>query len=102
MTVTARNPKRARQGRKIQRVEARLNPEQKQRIEYAATLKGSSVSEFIVLSADEAAARTIQEHELWTLSGADRAAFVSALLNPPAPSPRMIAAAERYRGRMRD
>jgi uncharacterized protein (DUF1778 family) len=98
ITVGKQNSKRA---KKIKRVEARLNPEQKRRIEYAATLKGTSVSEFLVLSADEAAARTIQEHEIWHLSGADRAAFVNALLNPPAPSPRMLAAAERYRARMR-
>src|SRR6185437_16374212 len=33
--------------RKIERVEARLNPEQKRRIEYAASLKGSSISDFM-------------------------------------------------------
>jgi hypothetical protein len=34
------------QSRKIERVEARLNAEQKRRIEYAASLKGRSISEF--------------------------------------------------------
>lgn len=86
--------------RKDERVEARLNPEQKHRIEYAASLKGTSTSDFMVLSADEAAVRTIQEHETWTLTGQDREIFVNALLNPPAPSERMKAAALRYTQRL--
>jgi uncharacterized protein (DUF1778 family) len=56
--------KQQRHQRKIARVEARLNLEQKRRIEYAARLKGTSLSDFMVLSADDAAARTIQEQSL--------------------------------------
>jgi uncharacterized protein (DUF1778 family) len=89
--------KQQRQARKVARVEARLNPEQKRRIEHAARLKGTSISDFMVLSADDAAARTIQEHEVWVLTGRDREVFVRALLNPPAPSTRMKAAAQRHR-----
>ena len=92
--------KKQRQPRKAERIEARLNPEQKRRIEYAARLKGTSISDFMVLSADDAAARTIQEHEVWVLTGRDREVFVNALLNPPAPSARMKAAAQRYRSRL--
>jgi len=88
------------EARKVARVEARLNPEQKRRIEYAARLKGTSISDFMVLSADDAAARAIQEHEVWVLTGRNREMFVRALLNPPAPSARMRAAAQRYRGRL--
>jgi uncharacterized protein (DUF1778 family) len=90
-----------RQFRKIERVEARLNPEQKRRIEYAASLKGTSISDFMVTSADDAAVRAIEQHEVWTLTGRDREAFVKALLHPPAPSPRMRAAVRRYRTRVR-
>ena len=89
--------RRQHQARKVARIEARLNPEQKRRIEYAARLKGTSISDFMVLSADDAAARAIQEHEVWVLSDRDREVFVRALLNPPAPSARMKAAAHRYR-----
>ena len=64
--------KQQRQFKKIERVEARLNPEQKRRIEYAASLKGTSISDFIVSSADDAAVRTIEQHEVWTLTGRDR------------------------------
>jgi hypothetical protein len=38
----------------------------------------------------------IEHKEIWTLSGQDRRVFVRALLHPPAPSPRMRAAARRY------
>lgn len=87
--------------RKISRIEARLNPEQKRRIEYAASLKGTSVSDFMVSSADDAAMQTIQRHEIWTLSGRDREVVVEALLNPPEPSARMKAALRRYRRRVK-
>ena len=87
--------------KKIERVEARLNPEHKRRIEYAASLKGTSISDFMVSSADDAAVRAIEQHEVWTLTGRDREAFVKALLHPPAPSPRMRAAARRYKTHVR-
>jgi uncharacterized protein (DUF1778 family) len=83
--------------RKVERVEARLNPEQKRRIERAARLKGMSISDFIVLSADHAAAQAIHEHETWLLTGRDRQQFVRALQAPRARSARMMAAAKRYR-----
>ncbi|MGA3295582.1 MAG: DUF1778 domain-containing protein [Candidatus Acidiferrales bacterium] len=87
--------------RKIERVEARLNPVQKRRIEYAASLQGTSISDFMVSSADEAAVRAIEQHEVWTLSRRDRDVFVQALLRPPAPSRRMKAAVRRYKSRVR-
>ena len=90
--------KRRRAGR-LERVEARLRPEQKSRIEHAANLQGTSVSDFIVQNADEAARRTIQEHEVWVLDGRDRDAFVQALLHPPQPGRRLRAAADRYQRR---
>ena len=85
--------------RKIERIEARVQPAQKDRIEYAASLKGTSVSDFVVQSADAAAVTTIREHETWTLTNKDRDLFVNALLNPPEPNKRMRAAAARYMAR---
>jgi uncharacterized protein (DUF1778 family) len=88
------------QARKIERIEARLHPEQRRRIEHAATLEGTSISDFIISSADAAALRAIHQHEIWTLSGHDREAFVKSLLHPPAPNSHMKAAARRYRTRV--
>jgi len=89
------------EGVRTERTEARLLPEQKQRIERAANIQGVSVSEFIVQNADEAARRTIQQHESWTLEAKDRDVFVQALLHPAAPTARLKAAARRYRERVR-
>jgi uncharacterized protein (DUF1778 family) len=84
---------------KIERIEARLQPAQKERIEYAASLKGTSVSDFMVQSAEAAAAVTIREHETWTLTTQDRDLFINTLLNPPEPNERIRAAARRYMAR---
>src|SRR5215469_5155157 len=99
-TMTVAFKKQSKRMRKVERIEARLNPEQKRRIEYAASLKGTSISDFMVSSADDAAVHTIQQHEVWTLTGRNREIVVEALLNPPAPSPRMREAVRRYHRRV--
>jgi uncharacterized protein (DUF1778 family) len=81
------------------RIDARLRPEQKSRIERAASLKGTSVSDLMIQNADEAAIRTIQEYESWALAARDRDAFVKALLHPPSPNAALRKAAQRYRQR---
>jgi len=86
---------------RTQRTEARLLPEQKKRIERAASIRGLSLSDFMVQHADEAAIRTIQQHESWTLESRDRDFFLKALLAPAQPSTRLKAAARRYRERVR-
>lgn len=85
--------------KKLERIEARLRPDQKGRIEYAARLRGTSVSDFMVQHSEEAALRTIREHEFWTLHGPDQEAFVKAILKPPAPNPRLRAAVRKYQRR---
>jgi uncharacterized protein (DUF1778 family) len=86
---------------RTQRTEARLLPDQKKRIERAACIKGVSLSDFIVQNADEAAIRTIQQHESWALEVRDRDFFVEVLLRSAGPSARLKAAAKRYRERVR-
>jgi len=85
---------------RTERTEARLLPEQKNRIEQAARLTGLSVSDFMVQHADAAAIKTIQAHSAWTLVDRDRDEFLQAILNPPKPNARLKAAAKRYRARM--
>ena len=82
-----------------ERLEARLTRDQKKHIERAAHIKGTSVSDFVVLSAADAALRTIREQEVMILSERDREAFAQALLNPPSPGRRLAAAATRYKKR---
>lgn len=87
--------------RKAERIEAPLKPDQKRRIEYAAALKGTSVSDFMVSTGDEAAMSIVQQHEVWILNRRDSETVVEALLHPRAPSARMKAALRRYRERVR-
>jgi uncharacterized protein (DUF1778 family) len=83
--------------RKDERLEARVTAQQKEMFQRAAMLKGQSLSEFMVSSAQSAAEHTIREHEVLTLTARDSRVFVEALLAPPSPNPRLQAAAERYK-----
>ena len=82
---------------KTARLEARLTEEQKALFQHAADLAGRSLTDFVVSSAQELAARTVREHEVLTLSGQDREIFVEALLRPPSPNKRLRQAANRYK-----
>lgn len=79
------------------RLEARVTADQKAVLVRAASLAGRTLSEFVVASAQEAAAKVIQEHESIRLGRADQVAFVSALLDPPAPADRLRQAAANFR-----
>jgi uncharacterized protein (DUF1778 family) len=79
------------------RLEARVTLEQKDVLSKAAALLGRSLTDFVVTSAYETAARTIREHQTMVLTERDRKIFVNALLNPPAPGPRLRKAARRYK-----
>lgn len=82
------------------RLEARITTDQKAVLVRAAMLAGRTLSEFVVASAQEAAAKVILEHETIRLSRAEQIAFVSALLDPPAPADRLRKAAADYRRQM--
>lgn len=82
------------------RLEARITTDQKALLQHAATLSGRTLSEFVVASAQEAAARVVQEHETVRLSRSEQVAFVTALLEPRAPNARLRKAAEKYRGQL--
>ncbi len=86
--------------RKLERLEARVTREQKRIIERAAELRGTSVTEFVVVSAQQAATKTIKGFETLSLRGEAREVFVNALLNPPAPNAAAKAAARRYKQRL--
>src|SRR5439155_8895701 len=76
----------ARRSRKEERLEARVTPEQKKLIVRAAALRGFSVTEFVVASAQQAASEAIKDFELLTLHDDARDVFVNAILNPPSPN----------------
>ena len=82
------------------RLEARMTTAQKALLQQAAALSGRTLSEFVLASAQEAAAKVIQEYETIRLSRNEQVAFVTALLKPRAPSARLRKAAEKYRQQM--
>ncbi|MEZ4267722.1 MAG: DUF1778 domain-containing protein [Myxococcota bacterium] len=81
---------------KSERLEARISSELKAILSRAASLRGRSLTDFVLASASEAAHRVIRESEILELSERDQLAFAEALVNPPAPSPALRDAVRRY------
>jgi len=79
-----------------ERVQARISPDTKRLLERAASLRGVSLSDFVVSSAYDAATRTVKDHQVIALSARDSEAFALALLSPPAPNDALKRARKRY------
>jgi uncharacterized protein (DUF1778 family) len=82
---------------KHERLEARVTREQKELLQRAAALQGTTLTDFVVQSVQLAAERVIHDHAEVELNSLDSQAFVETLLNPPAPNEVLRAAAEYYR-----
>ena len=80
-----------------ERVEIRMTRAQKRNIERAASLRGTSVTDFILNAVQPAATEAIREFEVLDLRNEDRRVFVEALLNPPEPTEALKAAVARHR-----
>ena len=94
MTASSgRKEQRASRAYKTERMELRLAPSAKQLIQRAVAVTGLAAGDL----AYEGARRILDEHERMVLSSADRDAFLTALLDPPQPSDRLIAALKRHR-----
>src|SRR5215471_9357887 len=65
-TMSSAAKSRQRSGKR-QRLEARVTLDQKRLIERAAELRGTTVTEFVVVSAQQAATQTIKEFETLVL-----------------------------------
>ncbi len=74
-----------------------MSREVKRLLKRAADLQRRTLSDFVLTTAQEAAQRTIEERTILRLSERDRDVLIAALLNPPAPSARLVKAAERHR-----
>ena len=79
------------------RLEARVSSDQKDLFQRAATLTGRTLSELVIDSTQEAAAKIVQEHEVIRLSREEQVAFVNALLSPSEPGARIKKAVQNYR-----
>lgn len=86
---------------KTERVEARLSPDERRRIEQAAEIAGESMSSFLVRAAVSRADDVVAAH-LSTIVPADYFDdLVAALDAPPDEMPRLAEAARRARRRPR-
>jgi uncharacterized protein (DUF1778 family) len=81
--------------RKTARMELRLTASSKAMIERAVAVSGLAPGDL----AYEAARRIVEDGERFVLRDADRDAFFRAVLNPPAPTKKLIAALARHRER---
>jgi uncharacterized protein (DUF1778 family) len=80
--------------------DARLNEEQKLLIQRAADLEGSTMTDFVLRSAEETAERTIERRSMLILTARETEAFVTAILNPPGPGAVLRKAVREYRKKM--
>jgi uncharacterized protein (DUF1778 family) len=78
---------------KKERLELRVASSAKAVIRRAMAVSGLSAGDL----AYEGARRVLDEHERMVLTGADREAFLAALMDPPSPSDKLVEALRRHR-----
>jgi uncharacterized protein (DUF1778 family) len=78
---------------KRERIELRVGASAKELIQRAMAVTGLTAGDL----AYEGARRVLDEHEQMVLTGADRQAFLDALMSPPEPTEKLIAALRRHR-----
>jgi uncharacterized protein (DUF1778 family) len=81
---------------KTERIVARVAPDVKEKIAYAAALEGASVTTFIERTVVRAAEETIRQHEVIPLSERASHALVASFFDPREPSAALIRARERH------
>lgn len=84
-------------GSKLSQIDLQLPESVLNLLRRAASIQGSSLSEFVVASACKAAEQTIANQQLLDLAVADQEQFAHAILNPPPVSSPLKDAAKRYK-----
>lgn len=79
-----------------ERLVARTTKEQKELVELAVSLTGSSISDFVRSAVEEAARKTIKDYRVLELSKRDSEAFIETLKNPPEPNEALKEAAKAH------
>jgi uncharacterized protein (DUF1778 family) len=93
MSVSARRKQPDDRELKKERLELRVSPSAKQLIQRAMAVSGLTAGDL----AYEGARRILDEHERMVLIGADKEAFLEAMMNPPEPTEKLVAALKRHR-----
>ncbi len=79
-----------------ERLEARVPAPIKELIARAAALEGVSLTDFVIATLHQSAAKVLREHEVLNLSVKDSAAFAKTMLTPPKPNRSLIRAFSRH------
>ncbi len=79
------------------RLELRVAKSEKEAIERAAALSGSSTTDFVRSTMLVASERAVRAHETLALTSEGAAAFVEAITNPPEPNENLRALAREAR-----
>ena len=80
-----------------ERLEARITNDQKALFKRAASLRGVTLTDFVVSSVHEAAVKTLEATHVIEFSRRDQQVFVDALLRPEPPNRKLREAARRQR-----
>ncbi len=75
------------------RLELRVAPDEKEIIDRAATLSGSSTTDFVRSTMLAASREAVRAHEVIELTAEGSRAFVEALMDPPEPNENLRALA---------
>ena len=93
MSATPRRRSSVGRELKKERIELRVAPSAKLVIQRAMAVTGLTAGDL----AYEGARRVLEEHERMLLAGADRDAFLAAVMKPPEPTEKLVAALKRRR-----
>ena len=81
----------------IERISARVRPSVKETIQRAAGITGATLNQFLIHSALEKAQAVIEDERVINLSLNDAQTFFEAVVRPPEPSQKLLAAMKAYR-----
>jgi uncharacterized protein (DUF1778 family) len=81
---------------KINRIDLRVSKEQKDLLETAASIKGISLSAYLLANCLEIAQEDIAKHQKLVLSDRDRDLFLSLIANPPQPNQDLVEAMQKF------
>lgn len=82
------------------RMNFRLPPEIKERIENAAMVSGVTVTDFAISALANSAEEVLEKNRTRTLSDRDRDIFLNMLENPPEPNEALKKAVKNYKKRV--
>lgn len=81
---------------KTNRIDLQVSKEQKELLETAASIKGLSLSSYLLTTCLSIAQADIVEHQKLVLSDRDRDLFLSLIADPPQPNKDLVTAMQEF------